>query len=221
MKASSLIPYLAVLSVIFSGAIPAEAGVIFSTDGSPMPGFNSGSTAYGAFANPGGDAEAARFVASVSGILDRIEVAVLDADGGTFTSTFELRLDSGGTPGTVIDTFSVDIPSSSALVSALSTNHPSLNSGQIYWLEDEIPPQDVIGWDLSSPGASGTVLGSNSNDGPWQPACPACDGLLPAFSLVSQDAAPEPGTAPLLAGGAIGLLIAMRFRRIGYNRFVR
>jgi hypothetical protein len=176
-----------------------------------MPGFNSGSTAYGAFANPGGDAEAARFVASLSGILDHIVVAVLDNNAGTFTGTFELRLDSGGTPGTIIDTFSVNIPSSSTLVSGLSTNHPSIVSGQIYWLEDEIPPQAVIGWDLSSPGVSGTVLGSQTNDGPWQPACPACGGLLPAFSLVSQEAAvPEPGTAALFAGGAIGLLMLRR-----------
>lgn len=207
MKASSLIPYLAVFSAVCSSA---RAGtVIFSTDGNPLPGFNSSSTAYGAFANPGGDAEAARFVASSSGILDHIEVAVLDPNGGTFAATFELRLDSSGTPGTVIDTFTVNIPSSSTLVSALSTSNPSIVSGQTYWLEDEIPPQDVIGWDLSSPGVSGTVVGANgSNDGPWQPACPACGGVLPAFSLVSQDAAvPEPGSSLLFGAGAIGLLM--------------
>jgi hypothetical protein len=212
MKASRLIPYLAVLSAACTAAIPAEAGVIFSTDGNPMPGFDSSPTAYGAFANPGGDAEAARFVAALSGILDHIEVAVLDGNGGGFTGTFELRLDSSGTPGTVIDTFTVNILSTSTLVSALSTSNPSIVSGQTYWLEDEIPPQDVIGVDLSSPGVSGTVLGSSkTNNGPWQTACPACGGLLPAFSLVSQDAVvPEPGTAPRFTVGAIGLLMLRR-----------
>ena len=179
----------------------ASAGILFSTDGTATPGFNTGPNAYGAYANPGGDAEAAKFVATSSGILSFLEIAADTGGNGTFQENFELRLDNGGVPGTVIDTIAVNLPNSPMLVSGNSTSHPALTAGQAYWLEDTIPPTALVGMRLSSPGVSGVVLGSSTNNGPWESVCPSCGGLLPAFALVSQDAAtPEPSTGALSIG---------------------
>jgi hypothetical protein len=189
-----------VLWGLFALASLSHAGLIYSTDGTATPGFNSG-PGYGSYA--GSNSTAAMFVAASSGLLEDIVVAVSSVDGGTFQENIELRLDNAGVPGTVIDTIAITIPNSQQLVTGLSASHPTLTAGQAYWLEDTVPPTALVGWYLSSPPISGAVRASTGNDGPWQATCPSCSGVLPAFALNSQATeVPEPASSE-------GILVSM------------
>lgn len=200
-------------AIILAGLVLAslaEAGtILYSTDGTATPGYDSGA-GYGSYA--GSNSTAALFTASASGTLDDIVVAASSVGNGTFAESIELRQDNSGTPGTVIDTFSVTFPNSPALVTGTSTSNPSIVSGQSYWLEEAIPPSAVAAWFVASPAVSGTVRASTTNDGPWQATCPQCNGDLPAFALIAQTATvPEPSTVELSLG-ALLLMMAMRMR---------
>jgi hypothetical protein len=150
------------------------------------------------------------FVAASSGLLDNIVVAVSSVGGGTFQENIELRLDNAGVPGTVIDTIAIQIPNSPALVTGFSASHPSITAGQAYWLEETVPPTALVGWYLSSPAISGTVLASIGNDGQWQATCPSCGGVLPAFALNSQaTGVPEPVSSEVILVSTLAM-IALR-----------
>jgi hypothetical protein len=201
------------LSFVMPASLATASTIIYSTDGTDTPAFSSG-PGYGSYAEA--NSTAAMFLAGLSGILDDIVVAVSSVGNGTFQENLELRQDNGGIPGTVIDTISITIPNSAALVTGVSTSNPSLVAGHKYWLEDTIPPSALVGWYISSPAISGTVLASTSDNGPWESTCPACNGDLPAFALVSRaSTVPEPATA----GMCLGAVVAMIF--VGSNRLWR
>ena len=192
---------------LFALASLSRASLIYSTDGTAAPGFNSGA-GYGSYV--GSNSTAAMFVAASSGILSDIVVAASSVGNGTFQENIELRLDNSGVPGTVIDTIAITVPNSPALVTGISTSNPSLIAGQKYWLEDTEPPTAVVGWHLSSPAISGTVLASTSDNGPWEPTCPPCNGVFPALALIGQSTAvPEPSTVELILGSVL-VVIALR-----------
>jgi hypothetical protein len=90
--------------------------VLYSTDGTATPGFNS-ANGYGSYA--GSNATAAMFVPTASGILGDVVAATGSVGNGAFQEGLELRQDDSGAPGTLIDT--ITIPNSPTLVTALST----------------------------------------------------------------------------------------------------
>jgi len=189
----------------------AHASILFSSDGSATPSFNTG-TGYGSYASA--NSTAAMFQAASSGVLTDLVVANDSVGNGSFPEVLELRQDNAGVPGVVIDTFTVTLANSAGLVTAASSTHPSLVAGQTYWLEDTIPPMALVAWRLSNPAVPGTVLASRSNDGPWQSTCPDCDGTLPAFALIGATAeVPEPMTMELSLSALVALLITQRRRR--------
>lgn len=199
----------------------ARAGsILFSTDGTATPGFNSG-PGYGSYG--GSNSTAAEFVAASSGILSMIDVAAGTIGNGSYDETFELRDNNGGLPGTVIDTIKVALTDSVGMATGNSSLNPMLTAGQTYWLEATEPSIALVGWNLANPGVTGTVRAGVSNDSAWETTCPPCNGDLPSFSLIaaSTAATPEPGTAAVSLAAIVGMagLARLSLRKSGRSAY--
>jgi hypothetical protein len=153
----------------------------------------------------GGAVVADGFTAPISAQLFQISLAVEYEDFPTFGVTgtspmlLSLFMDSGDSPGTLIESWTVPLsPSDVSLtvVTVDSITHSLLLAGQQYWLS-EVPTDPVgtgIGWGLASAGLPGIELpiaetntGVNSGWGPTGP------NIANEFS-VSGTTVPEPAT---------------------------
>jgi hypothetical protein len=200
-------PYLLILG-LFAG-ITSHAGIIFSTDGTTTPAFDSGgnqATKTTALATP--------FVASSGGAVSSIIVAN-SGSGYSFTSTWTLRTDDGGEPGTAIDTFQINLLPSVQLYSGASTASATVTAGQTYWLELMATPSSgcgefgcFAGWHFTNPNTPGVLLASFSG-GAWG----TYSVQQVAFAVLSQDApVPEPSSFVLIGLGACVLTIRRKRR---------
>jgi hypothetical protein len=129
-----------------------------------------------------------QFSSGLTGVLDSI-VAPLSASVSDVT--FLLRSDAMGFAGAVMDTFTFHaVTATLQLLTASSTNHPTLNAGTLYWLEAVAPASfgnDSINWYYTSPPVMGTVEVEN-------PIPAVLTGQqISAFAVLGADT-PEPST---------------------------
>jgi hypothetical protein len=175
----------------------------------------------------GGTVVADGFTAPVSAALDQISVAVEYEDfpplgvTGTSPMLLSLFMDSGDSPGALIESWTVPLsPSDTSLtiVTVNSLTQSMLLAGQQYWIS-VVPTNPVntgIGWGLASAGYPGIELpiaeattGVNSGWGP------TALNLANEFSVSGTVPAtvPEPGTLALSALVFLFMITGLRASR--------
>jgi hypothetical protein len=193
------------LIVVLGAANAAHSGVVTLVDTIPAgnlflqpPVLTGAASLFGG----GGVVVANAFIPPVSATLDQISVVVeyqfIPPSGVTGTSPMLLTLltNSGNSPGTPIESWTVPLsPSDTSLtvITVNSTTNASLFAGQQYWLS-EVPTDPVhtgIGWGLAAPGTQLPIAENDTgvNSG-W---APTQLNLANEFS-VSGTTVPEPGT---------------------------
>jgi hypothetical protein len=213
MKMKSLTSCVIVLALNCWALLPARAGsVIFSN---LRPGDSYGSTGW-TLGNPfTGDffVVGSSFTSSGNFNLATIEVAASFVSG-TNRLFISLEADAGGSPGALIESFTVDdaMPTlgtvtSGHLVTATSLLHPLLTAGTQYWVALGVPHDGTwAAWNLNSTGDTGAMFQNNHGSVP----APFTDtrGAI----RISAESIPEP-SAFVLAGAAACLTIGYRLRR--------
>ena len=199
-----------------SSSSPAAASPILYDNFGAGDTFNA-NFAYGNDGNVG--FQAFRFLATASGALDQITVALGRTGAGQASTAFKLYEGSSATAlGSLIESFLVSNsaapdstqPFTGAVVTFGSTLKPTLTAGQGYWLsftEPEAANGAESLW-MFSTSATGTRLTN---------LLPAATATLPAFRLEAT-AVPEPTSLLLLGTGGLGLLVTIRRRKKQHAR---
>jgi hypothetical protein len=210
------------LILVLGTASAVHAGIITLEDTIPSgPLFLQPPVLTGAapvFGIGGGTVVANAFTPSVSATLYQINVAVDYEDFPSFGVTgrspmlLTLFTDSGNSPGTTIESWTVPLnPSDTSLtiVTVTSINDPLLVAGHQYWLS-EVPTDPVgtgIGWGLASAGSPGIELPvAESNTGTNNGWGPTALNIANEFS-VTGTTIPEP--ARLGIGGLVVIAAAL------------
>lgn len=176
------------------------------------------------FGSGGGVVVADAFTPLVSADLFQISVAVEYENFPTFgvTGTAPMLLtlftDSGDSPGTPIESWTVPLsPSDTSLtvITVTSVTNALLLAGQQYWLS-EVPTNPVstgIGWGLASSGLPGIQLPiAENNTGVNSGWMPTTLNIANEFS-VSGSTVPEPATLGI-SGLVLLSMIAIRVGRV-------
>ena len=216
------------LSVVLGAASALPAGIITLENTIPsgnlflQPPVLTGAAPV--FGSGGGTVVANGFTAPVSAALYQISVVVqyenFPSFGVTGTSPMLLSLfmDSGNSPGTLIENWTVPFSpaeTSLTIVTVNSITQSMLLAGQRYWLS-EVPTDPVhtgIGWGLASSGYPGiqlpiadTSTGVNSGWGPTGL------NLANEFS-VSGTTVPEPSTLGISSLAFLSMIAGLRTKR--------
>jgi hypothetical protein len=164
------------------------------------------------------------FTPAVSANLYQISVAVAPEDFGGTDMLLTLLTDSGDSPGTQIESWTVPLSTfdtSLTIITVTSVTDALLTAGQQYWLS--VVPTDLtyntdIGWGLASPGYPGIELpvaesywGANYE---WNPTAL---NIANEFSVTgTTSAVPEPATF-WIAALALCALSAARHKWSGHD----
>jgi len=218
------------LIVVLGAASAVRGGVITLEDTIPVgPLFLQPPVLTGAapvFGSGGGVVVADAFTPLVSADLYQISVAVDYEDFPTFgvtgTSPMLLTLftDSGNSPGTPIESWTVPLSPSDTMLSVItltSVTDALLLAGHQYWLS-EVPTDPIqtgIGWGLASSSYPGIELpiaeSTTGMDSGWMPTSL---NIANEFS-VTGTAVPEPGTFGISALIFLSMIAAARAKSSG------
>jgi len=131
---------------------------------------------------------AAAFTPATSSILSSISLPLSNISGTNGAVIWLANNSSGGTPGTVLESWSVsNLPASSeatiALTSVTSKLNPALQAGQTYWLEVQPLAADTTDyWDTNNLGIGGGL--QNINQSGWTALSGYGGQTQPAFSVI-------------------------------------
>jgi hypothetical protein len=211
------------LALVWVAAIPAQAGsVIFSNLGPNDSYYGGGGWALGSY-NFMGVHESiltgCQFTVGTTANLATIEVAAgLGFSTGTNQLTIDLDADSGGSPGSVIESFTISgaMPalgtfSMGHLVAATSVLHPLLTAGSQYWVVLSIPNAGETNgaWNDNSTGdvgpveqssVGGTISGGNSLN------------LRGAMRITALSSVPEPSSIAMMGASTV-VIVGCGLRR--------
>jgi hypothetical protein len=212
---------LAIWCVLASGTL-SRADIIYTTFGSgdSFDPNNEHAILGGGVPLFGYIATAMQFSPSETATFDAVRFAALSLNSGSITGL--LAADSGGVPGSTLETLDSVSPSPGGpgtIFRLTSSIHPRLTAGSLYWyiLEPTDPTSDLeAGWNLSSPPVIG--LGAQTFDpahASWQVQSNATQGAFEISGSPVGSAVPEPSTLLLLGLGGILSLAGTWWRRRG------
>ena len=206
--------FAAVLALVAGISDPARAGVVYSNFG-PGQSYNSNSE-WQVYSD---DAYAMQFAPTTSFTFTDAVIPMISLQGPNVYDV-TLSSDSGGMPGSVLETIALNgvvSTTAPALVTATSVLEPTLSAGSLYWLIVWTPSFNTIGGlSMNSIGdlPNNNFAYSNFNypTGGWhifnQPIA------RPAFEIDGVPrSVPEPSSLILAAAAASIGVICGRFRR--------
>lgn len=219
--------HLAVVFLLFAGT-GAQAGVIFSDLGAPGSLYDWGS-AYLVFGSmdpnyPVGYSgeKAASFTPGVTDTVVQLDLALGYGYSTGAEVTVSLDSDSGGTPGTALESWDADVLAplnpGFPIVTLLSPLPVTVTGGSQYWLVVGPATETTdVGWANAGDGQPSVVPGTTTaynNDGSGWVDAPFSE----AFDVLdSATSTPEPGSIALLSIGLIIVSLLTCARRRGLN----
>jgi hypothetical protein len=192
------------IALVLFGAT-AYATTVYSNFGSGV----GGSYAVYGTSIIGGTVTASAFTPSTGAQFGSVTISA-DYWGGTSAFIVELAADSGGLPGSVLESYSVSLPffngtSNPTPTAVDSTTFTALTAATQYWIVIAADPANTGGkaeWYMNGGGAGG---GAQDSGGTWS------TGNGPLIDVESALGTPEPSTIKLLGAGA-AVLFALRKR---------
>lgn len=192
---------LATSAAVQLNAAARAAAVVFNNLSATTPYYQNAGNWLGTLANQY-EITATTFTPSASGQLDELTLGLIYQSGAN-SVTLRLSPDSGGLPSAPIWQTSVPpAPGYGSLLNLTGIGGPTLNAGQLYWLEGIAPvtPATLHGWYTNNQGDMGPVIGSGNYYANIQ-----------RFSLrVGVTTVPEPAVCLLTAAGAFGMAMLRR-----------
>lgn len=194
--------FVAVCLLVLALSTPANGDVVYSTFGSGQSHLAFG---YAVGTPSGGQPEenATPFMPSSNYTLDLINFAAYYISGLNHL-TVNLAADVSGVPGTILESWSVDIDGSPAIYTVTSSVHPLLGDSNKYWVwltANDLTNSDLA-WNLNDQGHTGEFAFRIG----YQPNWITVTDSLPAFDVTGTPV-PEPSTILLLVSGLIGLAV--------------
>ncbi len=194
---------LASLAAAQISRLAPAATVVFNNLSATTPYYQNAGNWLGTLANQY-EITATTFTPSASGQLDELTLGLIYQSGAN-SVTLRLSPDSGGLPSAAIWQTSVPpAPAYGSLLSLTSIGGPTLNAGQLYWLEGIAPvtPATLHGWYTNNQGDMGPVIASGNYYANIQ-----------RFSLrVGVITVPEPATCSLTTVSVFGVAMIRRRR---------
>ena len=205
---------------LFAIPVTSFASVIAGNLGGSAPGYNVvvGNVVGNDFAADN-FAQGVSFTPGANAKVSTVSVALSCAATGFCPDNFTVSLDnnSGGVPGTAIESYTVsgttlgNLGSANPLVVFTSSSNPTLLAGTEYWLTISTDTNNTGAWNLNQTGdTSATALSSNGGatwgNGGLTPGAYEIDGTLTS-------SVPEPSSLALVLGCGSLLLFARKFLR--------
>lgn len=191
------------LAVAQSSKPAPAATVVFNNLSATTPYYQNAGNWLGTLANQY-EITATTFTPSSAGQLDELTLGLIYQSGAN-SVTLRLSPDSGGLPSAAIWQASVPpAPGYGSLLNLTGIGGPTLNAGQLYWLEGIAPvtPATLHGWYTNNQGDKGPVIASGNYY-----------ANIDRFSLrVGVVTVPEPTACFLTSVGVIGMAMIRRRR---------
>jgi hypothetical protein len=212
-----------VVLTLLAGFGTSRASIIVSTFSDTPPGYVSDAYQVSLFNSPfgpGGTDWAMGFtVPTGSDYLFTGFVVPLTFSGTATTVDFTLASDSGGVPGSPLETIGIDLSNGTSVYTGNSSLNPELIAGTSYWLEAAISTSDPGtegSWNAAAGIFSGLALGPTADlSFPFGRTWSASSATQAAFEIDGIAAVPEPRygwivvLACLLAGASMSKLLSL------------
>lgn len=187
-------------SLFISGAMLANADVLIDTYAGDAPGFQ----------NNGWIVATSQFMAksfTVSGVynLTSIELPLGNFNNNTGTYNVHLCSDNSGAPGSVLETFNVNVNTGNGVGSSYLLNSvlmPAMTSGT-YWVTADTTDPNLLGaWLWNNANNTGNQSFSTDSGSTWS----AFNSTDMAVRVIASQSVPEPASLAVLGLGGLALL---------------